>query len=524
MHSTLDVFLLCLLAGKASGLSLHVGSVACPAAKQKAACSTDTFDEKKFDETLAPMKERWSKLSNLSTPSEYVTKGTAAYEGMSDFADPITYQSIQKSSDHSYPINQFRLDRKMDKLQGGTDDFLVVTLGGSITGGIGCGNDANWPAMMQNMLAATFGSRVRTINEARPGSNAGYVLHRWSKLRKILGRADLIIIEYNYNEAHGYERHGMSDTKRASTSTVENEQLLTLLLGLSNQPAVLYFDLPAFSMGPKLPLVQPESYFPQVGSSLHLRVAKTFGVPIIWYPDAVRASQNLYLDSSRSDRGHPPCFPSHHIMGELVFGWIYQATQQVCKHGVRGHELPLPAISMSSMFDAQCAANALLLSDADKGEDDFKIRSTGNWKFEEDVPGKPGWIAPAGDPTELVFADIPIQSGGMLIEFLKTYENIGSTTCMLRKVNGSASSLIEESTPVKSLESETRPRHRRSRQPPPPPPPPRSLDTPIVLLGRWDNCVSLSYSVNVAGVPPGTYDLACNSDGSKFKITSVTSC
>merc|ERR1719161_577008 len=119
------------------------------------------------------------------------------------------------------------------------------------------------------------------------------------------------------------------------------------------------------------------------------------------------------------------------------------------------------------------------------GKESFPVKSAGNWTFHEDVPGKPGWIAPKGSPKEIVFADIPIEVGGLTIQYLQTYENIGTLTCVLE----------QKKTEVKSM----------------------------TLNGLWEERVSETETSQFLDIPKGTYDLRCKSDGSKFKLLGLSS-
>merc|ERR1712151_1469152 len=57
------------------------------------------------------------------------------------------------------------------------------------------------------------------------------------------------------------------------------------------------------------------------------------------------------------------------------------------------------------------------------GKNRFAPASNTTWKFEEDVPGKPGWIATG--VADIEFA-VSTHSGWLQMEFLGTYKDIGS--------------------------------------------------------------------------------------------------
>merc|ERR1712032_322032 len=126
-----------------------------------------------------------------------------------------------------------------------------------------------------------------------------------------------------------------------------------------------------------------------------------------------RDAGSLYLDNRyyHNPGFHPKCFPSHHMMAELVFGVLHQATAEVCKYGVRGKAMPVPNISNEEEFN--CTTNALSTQSAFMGMKSFHISSQGRWRFRPDRPKKVGWIASVGAPSDIVFSQIPIKRGGL---------------------------------------------------------------------------------------------------------------
>merc|ERR1712190_240132 len=60
------------------------------------------------------------------------------------------------------------------------------------------------------------------------------------------------------------------------------------------------------------------------------------------------------------------------------------------------------------------------------------IRADGDvWHYgDEDVKGRWGWIAEAGVKGEITFP-VETVSGRIIVEYLGTYENIGTATCWL---------------------------------------------------------------------------------------------
>merc|ERR1719428_1102244 len=168
---------------------------------------------------------------------------------------------------------------------------------------------------------------------------------------------------------------------------------------------------------------------------------------------------------------------------------MLQATMtKVCNDGLQGKDVELPNVDKGTW--KQCVEHSMLTAHASMGEKTFKeiVKSKGHWVFEEDVPGKPGWIAWEGSPKEIVFTNIPIKVGGLRIQYLQTYENAGDVTCLLEDP--------KSNTQVKS----------------------------ITLKGLWQECASLEMTSEYFDIPKGKYDLRCKSDGAKFKLLGLHTC
>jgi len=397
----------------------------------------------------------------------------------------VTKEETWKTWHHdTYHQSEFRLQQAMQRLmnESRTEVFRVVGLGGSISA-LDCRSPeaGNWVYQLREMLVSKFGSRVEVTNLAMPGTtsaNAFQAYHGDANIftlvggdssnrahyKKTLDAADLIVSEYHFNDLF----HGSAESA--------NEKLLFTLVNLPKKPAILYLDLP----GPKnLRQHYFGSILPEFDRSHHYKVAQKFSVPTIWFTDLER---QVDFDIWHGGN-HPHCF-TETIMAKLVHDVLQDTMTSVCKDGVKGADAVFPKTDeIKSWF--KCAHSTAFSADASKGEKTFPVKSAGQWAFQEDRPGKPGWIAPVGEPQEIVFTGLPIKVGGLTIEYLQTYENIGSLNCTLEKPGTQKS---------------------------------------ITLNGLWEERVSLKSVSQTLDIAPGKYDLRCRSDGKKFKLTGIQTC
>lgn len=391
----------------------------------------------------------------------------------------ITKEETWKAWHHQYQQNEFRLQQAMQKLMAGKEEMTVVGIGGSISG-MDCRSEkGNWVTQLREILTSTYGSKVKVLNMAMPGTTSSRAMQAYyaganihtadggvvRNYKQILDAADLIISEYHFN-----------DLFHASAARA-NEKLVYTLLNLPKKPALVYLDLP----GPKnLRSHYMGDVLPNFAKSLHYDSAKRFEVPAIWFADLERQ-----IDFDVWHGGNHPQCDTQTIMAKLVHDVLQDTMASVCKDGVKGKDTVLVQSNEIKSW-LKCAHNLAFQADASNGEKAFPVKSAGQWVFKEDRAGKPGWIASEGSPTEIVFTGLPIEMGRLTIEYLQTYENIGDLTCTLEKDN----------TQVKS----------------------------ITLNGLWKEQVSLTSNSQLADIPKGKYDLRCRSDGKKFKLTGIQTC
>jgi len=435
---------------------------------------------------MTAMESRWGKseqCNNIPTLDNFLTRIDKAFIEKGRKL-PITMRSIEKSWAHGFDTQYYRLQLAAQKIANGEDVHIMV-VGGSFTAGCqnSIGEDEQhkpWPVLLEEHLRAETGrDNIKVTNLAKGGSTTASALRSMFKFKTDLPTADIVISEFNFNDGFnfGHIKHGGS----MQSATKPNLEFGSAILDSSNHPAFMFMDIPDW-MHPVESLnstAREQSVHYQTGNRLH--------VPLVWYPTAVKDSGDMHLDlhtKAEQKKVHPKCFPAHDVVASLLYGVLRQRVHEVCEEGITQKDIPVPTLSDAT---TRCVVNPAYAAYADDGESKFTpVSHTSGWHFGEDHAGKPGWLAEAnGDQHEIVF-DILI-SKAVHIEYLRSYDNIGSATC--------------------NLEGSTE---------------------PLKLEGLWDTCASLSdHSVMELAKPtkkPATKRLRCKSDGGKFKILSILSC
>lgn len=405
---------------------------------------------------------------------------------------PLTESSI-RASYQNHRTSWYRFHKALKKMLSG-ESMQILVLGGSFTAGQPpCDRKRAWTVELERLLKSLVNPKIKVTNLAVPGTTSMDSLQSWPKLVAAIKGSDLIIDEHNFNDS--FEgRPG--DIKGAASGVVFN------VLNMSHKPAFMHLDLPNWR---KQEAELNKSVSDPKGSA-HFEVAKSFQTPLIWYVDAVKHSGTLGMDMLEHprnfpERHHPKCFPAHENVASLVYGMMRLEMQEICDHDIMENDAPLPELGRSDPT-VSCAIHHKFAAYPEMGSQSFRVNSTNGWSFFEDVPGKPGWIAASGGVQRDIVFKLPVQRG-VLIEFLRSYEGLGSATCQLE-----------------SLSAGTRPQ-----------------GTKLTMHGLWDQCASLTQTMTlqIESTPQSIteqkgeakmeeYLLRCRSDGGKFKITSILSC
>merc|ERR1719235_3151774 len=165
----------------------------------------------------------------------------------------------------------------------------------------------------------------------------------------------------------------------------QHDKLGYMLLNLPQKPAFLFFDL----AGSPKTHEKWENWekFPTIEKSLHYSVAKRFEIPIVWFSDLER---QMNFTVNWLNPTHPDC-AAHDAFTKVIHDVMQDTQTRVCEKGVHGKDTVLPDLKDETW--QHCAGFGRLQAHATLGEKSFPIKSAGEWIFQEDIPGKPGWIA-----------------------------------------------------------------------------------------------------------------------------------
>jgi hypothetical protein len=463
------------------------------------------------------------KLGSLLTFEGALEPVTQAFKEKS-LKRPFDEDSIRNASHHGGFENWYRVHRVLQKLLD-KKGLTILVLGGSIT----CGSAfqsfgkmrmgtsmKGWVQLLGDLLNHSFHDHfgeIQVINKCHRGTTHKYALQQVGDFPQV----DLVISEYHFNE-FGLDfiprrELGRSRAEQNTTLRRATRQLMSMVMAWPTKPAFMFIDLPRWHEDTDRlhGHVRDEAkdstvdwlQVPAVASG-HWPIAAEFHVPLLWYPDAVRASGSLNMPEDQEELlhnlrhpeygiawAHPAAFPGHHITAALVYGTLYRELLHVAEHGVLGEDSQLPTMDAEETAMTECIANPQLQATAVSGAEAFNVdASFSTWTFFEDVRGKPGWIAEPGPPRTIVFKNINVKKGTVKIGYLRSYEHFGDAKCQLKAGTAPQAEHLME----------------------------------IKMHGSWESFSSQIDFAALTGVAPGTYDLSCLSGGKKFKIVSLMTC
>lgn len=409
---------------------------------------------------------------------------------------PLTSESLGRAiAPGGYTGARLRWSRACERILHG-EHLDIVVLGASTTAGAGTNNHP-WPKFFEKYLI-DLGFSVSVSNQAIGSSTSMYLLGAMDRVEG-LDTADIIIVDYAIND------WGI-DTKYHKT-------LLQILLELPQSPAVL--DFASFSeirTGSRLDSKVADTRITQrcasaetPFTSLQLPVAQELQVPLLSFSEAVCASGRTWwtegpslTDSHKTGGVMHPGDATHDLMARTMLGSFALELDRVCAEGgPTGTDHPQRKVG-SEASDSDSAASdgqrfQCLRKPITKSHHRFRTMAIGHdeevWSYGKDVLTKPsGWIAHDAAAAGDISFEVWTLQGWIQIEFLGTYEGVGSATCWL-------------DTPEPGLGNE------------------------CVLHGLWEHRYSLARLVHMrTGLPSGRHVLHCRSDGKKFKLLGVSSC
>lgn len=479
-------------------------------------------------EDLEPMCGNWRDKSLSSQPSSEFQPLDSFWESLAgDF--PLTADSLRRAATPlGYKGARGRFEEAALKLLRSTDPaaapFRIVVMGGSMTHGHQTLHA--WPDLLFKYLQRA-GFNVALRNAARSATMSD--IHReLSSIHPDIYAADLILVDYDVNDI--YFQQDMLRPQIQLPNHHDHERLLRLLIDLPQRPAVV--DVETFhqlwdNFGPNHTKAALHFWEDSRTTSACLERLTQFVhyeatyllVPLISLSEAVCHTgrtwwipQGKLDDATENGPAHPGAI-THDLVARTVIGALLLEADDVCEHrGPRGDDYPAPSDVVPESEEAalQClqhpwtfkVGGAGVLAKNVQWHPDVAVRdrviplakaasSTNpqkSWHYGVDVKGKPGgWLATVGAPSGVIEFPVRTYAGWIQIEFLKTYENIGSIKCW---------------TEYHDLSS-------------------NACD----IDGQWASHVSMpGFYYMKTKLGPGVHQLRCKSDGRKFKITSIIAC
>jgi len=421
-------------------------------------------------------------------------------------ACPLTSEGLQRASSPLHHSGaRLRLRRAVKRLLDG-HQLNVTVLGGSMT--IGHQSIRSWSERLQDLFR-TLQLPVAVINRAQGGTTSRWVLANWKLLLEDFKRSDVILIDYGINDQGKNFDFRTVDGLGDQVVTGIYKDMVKMLLSLPHKPAIL--DIETFRSVNVMTMarldesasLEMECQDFQLASYRHWQANKDLDLPTISYPEAVCGSGRTFWmhegkkDADENELQHPGAL-THDLFARVVRGVLLQEMDEVCASGVHGSDHP------SDLADKvgnhiQCLARPLTYLSAERGAEHFRPTSDigGRWRFGEDVPGKPGWLAEGGFVGDTKLAverdgeisfDVWTQEGWVQVEFLGTYENIGFVSVWL---------------------DDEEPRD----------------DNSCHLDGFWLEHSSQSrFSLMKTKLAPGAHSLKIRAYGMKFKLLGIATC
>ena len=319
---------------------------------------------------------------------------------------------------HASSLFEERLAAFWWKLRTGKQ-VRVLTLGGSLTIGqrLCCASVKPWPYFLSHWLRQNFGHAQHIVDNMGRGSMDTIGLEAvWPASPK---GYDLVVVETASNDmALAANFHETSEHVKAAI------ELIVLRIRAKTSAALLlletfpggrverhgFFDTAEIRATWKqnVPIFQ-DGYVN--GDSLHVEVAKYYGVPQVSLGQALFPEYRLWREDSSSgwfenkwiDQCCPPCYDAFHpnAEGQARFAELLTSYLIIFGRGLSpepptanlSRERPRPLFVSESRAKAEESAALPLLLDFHVNKGDSHIAFAHGWSYFEDAVGKPGWIS-----------------------------------------------------------------------------------------------------------------------------------
>ena len=360
----------------------------------------------------------------MEHPSAHITWGECAANGSRSFTGYTLEQMHRAVRSHTSSVFEERLAAFWRKLRSG-ERVRVLTLGGSLTQGarMCCDSVTPWPVF----LSWTTGLGDRWIQigleAVWPANPEGY---------------DLVVVETGSNDmAIVSNFHQTSEYVKAAM------ELIVLRVRAKSSAALLlletfpggriqkhgFFDTAKIRATWKqdVPIFQ-DAYVN--GDSLHVEVARYYGVPQVSLAQALFPEYRLWREDSSShwheskwiDQCCPPCYDAFHPNAEGQARFAELAASYLVAFGQglppdlppkMSHERPRPLFVSESVAEAEESPAVPLILDFQVSNGGSHVAFAHGWSHFEDVPGKPGWISQRSNVSTSDVEPGPTNFGGL---------------------------------------------------------------------------------------------------------------
>lgn len=463
-------------------------------------------------------------------------------------SDPKGFvQTARRARDAKYHPNLAKLKARVVQALLEGRPLKIVGMGPSTTFGRGCpGEEHRWTNSLQNLSSFT-GSRLRleVINQARPATP---ISTQWRSVLEPYREdpmIDLIVVDYTVTSTDA------GDAKRSAAL------VYSFLQTFEHPPALLFLETFAPSeVGMMVKGVSACNIARDFDNSdPFYPVLKTLRLPLLSYPDIAcrmhplnRTTRSLngvavvhaYPDQPHNVAAHFGC-GVHLILAHMIHLYLNQIIQEscdaaeqeactgalndVCAKGFARtiEEFKLQkdeVLNLSKEENCEMHIATSLAHSGPFGFAAFVSASASKWRLGADRPGKYGWIA-NDVPAELVNLEKPQRGwpllstyprysklkaseivflvrstlGIVFVDYLSSYNNIGSATCQLEDLQGQA------------------------------------LGPSVTIDALWSKQMSISQRVTLemGTTPPGglrgpNVAVRCTEEGKKFKFIGISSC
>jgi len=413
---------------------------------------------------------------------------TPLFDAVGDRNFTISSKDCVRGISPSFPVALRRLRGKLALMEQNPEcDLRITVLGNSMTAGHGFAGDEKHPNIggdqrrysnrLEYLLREARWPNVVVDNQGviGGGTTRDRLLRPFS--RGTLTMTDIFIVDYAISDAAPCCGWGSDDQVRSET-----ERLISFLLQLPGSPAVVYLETFTSKEGTNggYDCHRPDTEFP------HYPVLRKAMIPTVSYYRSVCRTLDSDPNWGSNGNPHPKPEPTHENIGRLLAGYFLTDMQSAFPEFVKDqdHE-SLVVVDKDPRLACAVKPAFRLYADSD-GAQGFPA-TTDAWSFYEDMPGRPGWIAPVGRTVDITF-QVQVDKGKKLDLYIMVI--VGHT-----KDFGAADCWLDDGAQNTTID------------------------------GWSSNPKSYYQDVQVgSALNGGTHLLHCSNKGHKFKIVGLTGC